>query len=78
MMMVTSPNFSDIETDDVDSGVGDDVDYGVDVDSQVSASSPNFSMVETDVTTIKLTGLAPNTQVDNQESKHMDSGTADH
>ena len=24
-----------IETDDVDSGVGDDVDYGVDVDSQV-------------------------------------------
>ena len=77
-MMVTSPNFSDIETDDVDSGVGDDVDYGVDVDSQVSASSPNFSMVETDVTTIKLTGLAPNTQVDNQESKHMDSGTADH
>ena len=78
MMMVTSPNFSHIETDDVDSGVGDDVDYGVDVDSQVSASSPNFSMVETDVTTIKLTGLAPNTQVDNQESKHMDSGTADH
>ena len=30
---------------------------------QVSASSPNFSMVETDVTTIKLTGLSPNTQV---------------
>lgn len=29
---------------------------------QVSASSPNFSMVETDVTTIKLTGLSPNTQ----------------
>ena len=32
MMMVTSPNFSHIETDDVDSGVGDDVDYGVDDD----------------------------------------------
>ena len=32
MMMVTSPNFSDIETDDVDSGVGDDVDYGEDDD----------------------------------------------
>ena len=30
---------------------------------QVSASSPNFSMVETDVTTIKLSGLSPNTQV---------------
>ena len=59
--------------------IGDDADYGVDDDDpQVSASSPNFSMVETDVTTIKLTGLAPNTQVANQESKHMDSGTADH
>ena len=59
--------------------IGDDADYGVDDDDpQVSGSSPNFSMVETDVTTIKLTGLAPNTQVDNQESKHMDSGTADH
>ena len=59
--------------------IGDDADYDVDDDDpQVSASSPNFSMVETDVTTIKLTGLAPNTQVDNQESKHMDSGTADH
>ena len=54
--------------------IGDDADYGEDDDDpQVSASSPNFSMVETDVTTIKLTGLAPNTQVDNLESKHVDT-----
>ena len=54
--------------------IGDDADYGVDDDDpQVSGSSPNFSMVETDVTTIKLTGLAPNTQVDNLESKHVDT-----
>ena len=59
--------------------IGDDADYGVDDDDpQVSGSSPNFSMVETDVTTIKLTGLAPNTQVENLESQKMDSGTADH
>ena len=32
MMMVTSPTFSGIETDDVDSDVGDDVDYGEDDD----------------------------------------------
>ena len=54
--------------------IGDDADYDVDDDDpQVSGSSPNFSMVETDVTTIKLTGLAPNTQVDNLESKHVDT-----
>ena len=54
--------------------IGDDADYGIDDDDpQVSASSPNFSMVETDVTTIKLTGLAPNTQVANQESKNVDT-----
>ena len=32
MMMVTSPNLSGNDTDDVDSGVGDDVDYGEDDD----------------------------------------------
>lgn len=29
---------------------------------QVSSDSPDFAMVETDVTTVKLSGLAPNTQ----------------
>ena len=32
MMMVTSPTFSGIETDDVDSGGGNDADYGEDDD----------------------------------------------